>query len=162
LTNTILVHNTVAEVVYGYGPAAPLCYLRVVAHHFSHDEATMNLILAFSSFAWSSLIGKNRKYERKGLVLMTKGIQLVNQTLQDAENPVSESIIQAAIVMSAIEVRLKAINWFCGSSKHLHIPQGRAGNFHAFKTHLSGARQMVKMLGGLDRLSTLLLWQICS
>lgn len=99
------VHNTVAEIVYGYGPAAPLCYLRSVTHHFIHDEATMNLILAFSSYAWSSLFGRSDAYEKKGLMYVTKGIQLVNKNLHKSSQSVTESAIQAAIVMSAIEVR---------------------------------------------------------
>lgn len=65
----------------------------------------MNLILAWSSYAWSSLFGKDETYEKKGLIYMTKGVQIVNRRLRETDQPVSESAIQAAILMSAIEVR---------------------------------------------------------
>lgn len=104
--------------VYGFGPAAPLAYFRQLTSHFAHDEATMSLLLAFSSFAWSSLFGKDKRYEKKGLVHLAKGIQLVNQRLQDANQCVSESNIQAAMIMSAIEVRLTEVDYHLWSQKH--------------------------------------------
>lgn len=69
----------------------------------------MNLILSLSSYAWSSLFGKDQRYENKGLMHVTKGLQLVNQRFRDRNQSVSEGTLQAAFLMSAIEVRRRSI-----------------------------------------------------
>ncbi|EXJ56376.1 uncharacterized protein A1O5_12643 [Cladophialophora psammophila CBS 110553] len=101
-------HNTVTEIVYRFGLAAPLFYLRLVSQQFIHDEAVIQLILALSSYAWSNLFGKDECYERKGLMHKIKGMELVIKKLGHPQSAISDSTIQAAIILSAIEVSINA------------------------------------------------------
>ncbi|OAP59264.1 hypothetical protein AYL99_06562 [Fonsecaea erecta] len=101
----------------------------------------MQLILAFSSYAWANFNGGDKHYERKGLTHMIQGMTLVIKNLAQTQSSTSEGTIQATMILSAIEAQ--------------------AGNIEGFKTHLSAARLMVKMRGGLDQISSLLRWQIC-
>ncbi|OQV03350.1 Fungal specific transcription factor domain-containing protein [Cladophialophora immunda] len=135
-------HNTVSKIICDHGPAAPLCYLLQAAHQFIHDEAVMQLIISFSSYIYSSFLGGDEHHERNGLRHFVEGMAVVIQKLGQPQSSTSESTIQAVMLMSAIEAL--------------------AGNMEGVKTHISAARLMVKMRGGLETLCPLLLWQICS
>ncbi|KIW94077.1 uncharacterized protein Z519_05393 [Cladophialophora bantiana CBS 173.52] len=108
LISTWSVHNTVAEIVFGYGLAAPLFYLRLVSQRFIHDEAVIQLTLAYSSYAWHNLFRKDECCERKGLMHKIKGMELVIKKLGHPQSAISDSTIQAAIILSAIEVSINA------------------------------------------------------
>ncbi|OAG39730.1 hypothetical protein AYO21_06005 [Fonsecaea monophora] len=102
----------------------------------------MELTRSFSSYVWSTFLGGDVHYERRALTHKIKGMALVIEQLGQPQSSALESSIQAALILSAIEA--------C------------AGNIEGFRIHISAARQMVKICGGLDNLSPLLIGQICS
>ncbi|KIX99961.1 uncharacterized protein Z520_04599 [Fonsecaea multimorphosa CBS 102226] len=97
--------NRDSNMICGHGPATPLWYLELVAHQFAHDEAVMHLVLALSSYAWSSLLGGDEHYEETGLMHMTQAIAFIVEKLRQPQSSTSDSTIQAVMLMAAIEVR---------------------------------------------------------